>query len=95
MNKLKFSLYYILPAIVGGSAYFLMEAFRLNKILDISLFFIFFEALAYYLIIGLSKLYNPGVDFEKMPEYNRVVSAIIIAIHVMISVIMLGVYFAF
>ena len=55
---------------------------------------VLFECLSYYLVVGFSKLYNPDVDFDGGQEYDRIVGSIILGIHILVGVLVLGVYFA-
>lgn len=89
---LKYLLYSI-PAQLGILAFFSLSL-GLGKNFSMLAYLVFFETFIYYIVMGFSKLYNIDVNFEKTPEYNRVTASIIIGVHVMVSVIVLGVYFA-
>lgn len=95
MVKLKKYLYMIIPAFIMLALAMLEPLLTgLGSFVVMARLLVLFECLAYYLVIGFSKLYNPGVNFEDDDGYERIVASIIIGVHSLVAILILGVYFA-
>lgn len=95
MKKIRQYVLQVVPAFLMVALYLFSPGIKsLGNIAVMAQLLIVFECVIYYLVVGFSNLYNPNIDFDGSTEYDRIVSAIIIGVHVMVSVVILGVYFA-
>lgn len=95
MVKLEKYLLMAIPALIMVSLIMLESLFAsLGAFATMARLLVLFECLAYYLVIGFSKLYNPDVDFEHSDQHERTVSSIITGVHLLVAILILGVYFA-
>lgn len=95
MQTLKKYLFMVIPAFIMVVLIVLEPHFAgLGTFMVMARLLVLFECLTYYLVIGFSKLYNPNVDFESSDKHERTVASIITGVHVLVAVLILGVYFA-
>jgi hypothetical protein len=77
--------------LVGLILYFISG---IPKFLEMGLILIFTECVVYYTTIGFSKAYNPYVNFEENQGYNLVVASIIIGTHLIVGMLVVGIFYA-